>query len=63
VELLPPVPGLERAVWVEGFEKAVDAVLLGQQQDIQQALEQAAARSNQLIEQNLQRYGGPGGGE
>ncbi|NJO81918.1 MAG: ABC transporter substrate-binding protein [Blastochloris sp.] len=52
-----PVPGLVPAVWGEGFGRAVDAVLLGEASDIQVALDEAAARSNQIIEQNLQRYG------
>jgi len=52
-----PVPGLVPAVWGEGFGRAVDAVLLGQASDIQAALDEAAARSNQIIEQNRQRYG------
>ncbi|WP_161668791.1 ABC transporter substrate-binding protein [Kallotenue papyrolyticum] len=58
VIMLPPVPGLEPALWGEGFGRAVDAVLLGQQSDIKQALDAAAQKSNQLIQQNLQRYGG-----
>jgi multiple sugar transport system substrate-binding protein len=57
VDLLPPVPGLEGAVWGQGFEPAVNAVLLGQTQDIQAALDEAAAKSNQIIEQNAQNYG------
>ena len=52
-----PVPGLVPAVWGEGFGKAVDAVLLGQASDIQAALDDAAAKSNQILEQNRQRYG------
>ena len=58
VILLPPVPGLEGAVWGEGFGPVVDAILLGQQTDIKAGLDQAAAKSNQIIEQNRQRYGG-----
>jgi multiple sugar transport system substrate-binding protein len=52
-----PVPGMVPAVWGEGFGKAVDAVLLGQQTDVQQALNAAAARSDQILQQNQQRYG------
>lgn len=57
VTLLPPVPGLEGAVWGQGFEPAINAILLGQQTDIKKALDDAAAKSNQIIEQNAQRYG------
>lgn len=53
-----PVPGLVPAVWGEGFGKAVDAVLLGQATDVQAALDESAAKSNQILEQNRQRYGG-----
>ncbi len=52
-----PVPGLVPAVWGEGFGRAVDAVLLGEAGDIQAALDEAVARSNQILEQNRQRYG------
>lgn len=55
---LPQVPGLGAAVGPEGIGRAVNPVLLGQQTDIQAALDQAAQRSNQLIEQNAQQYGG-----
>ena len=53
-----PIPGLVPAVWGEGFGKAVDAVLLGQQKDIKKALDDAVAKSNQIIKQNQGRYGG-----
>lgn len=57
--ILPPsIPGIGPAVWGEGFGQAVDAVLLGEQADVQAALDAAAARSNQIIQQNQQRYGG-----
>jgi len=55
---LPPVPGIAAAVGAEGIGRAVNPVLLGQQSDIKAALDQAAQRSNQLIEQNAQTYGG-----
>jgi len=51
-----PIPGLVPAVWGEGFGQAVDAVLLGQQPDIKRALDDAAAKSNQLLQQNRERY-------
>ncbi|GAB4208566.1 MAG: hypothetical protein OHK0022_38300 [Roseiflexaceae bacterium] len=60
--IMPPsVPGVVPAVWGEGFGKAVDAVLLGQQTDVKQALDEAATRSNQIIQQNQQRYQNGGG--
>jgi multiple sugar transport system substrate-binding protein len=51
-----PLPGLVPAIWGEGFGQAVDAVLLGQQKDVKQALDTAAAKSNQLLQQNRERY-------
>lgn len=53
----PKVPGIVPALWGEGVGPAIDAVLAGQQTDIKAALDQAAAKSNQIIEQNIQRYG------
>lgn len=50
------VPGMVPAVWGEGFGKAVDAVLLGQEPDVQKALNDAVARSDQILQQNQQRY-------
>ncbi len=32
-------------------------MLLGQQTDVKKALDDAAAKSNQILEQNKQRYG------
>jgi multiple sugar transport system substrate-binding protein len=57
IQLLPSVPGLATAVGAEGIGRAVNPVLLGQQTDIKAALDQAAQRSNQLIQQNAQTYG------
>jgi multiple sugar transport system substrate-binding protein len=57
VQLLPSVAGLATAVGAEGVGRAVNPVLLGQQTDIQAALDQAAQRSTQLIQQNAQQYG------
>ncbi len=56
VEFLPQVPGIEAALWAQAFGPAVDAVLLGQQQDVGAALDSAAQKSNQLLQQNAQRY-------
>jgi multiple sugar transport system substrate-binding protein len=53
-----PLPGFSGAVGgTEGFGRAVNPVLLGQQQDVKAALDQAAQRSTQLLQQNAQRYG------
>jgi multiple sugar transport system substrate-binding protein len=56
VKLLPPVPGLENALWGQGFEPAINAVLLGEQQDIKAALDEAAAKSNQIMQDNAAKY-------
>jgi multiple sugar transport system substrate-binding protein len=56
VKLLPPVPGLENALWGQGFEPAINAVLLGEQQDIKGALDEAAAKSNQIMQDNAAKY-------
>jgi multiple sugar transport system substrate-binding protein len=58
VNLLPSVPGIGSAVRAEGYVRAVNGVLTGQQTDIKAALDQAAQRSNQVLEQNRQTYGG-----
>jgi multiple sugar transport system substrate-binding protein len=55
--ILPQVPELEGALWGE-FGPVVDAVLMGEEEDIQSALEGAASRSQQIIDENQQRYGG-----
>jgi len=52
VKFLPPVAGLEGALWGQGFEPALNAYLLGQQQDIKKGLDDAAAKSNQIIKEN-----------
>jgi multiple sugar transport system substrate-binding protein len=56
VQFLPPVPGLEGALWGQGFEPALNSYLLGQTQDIKAALDEAASNSNQIIQENAQRY-------
>jgi multiple sugar transport system substrate-binding protein len=56
MQFLPSVPGLAGAVGAEGAGRAVNPILLGQQTDIKAALDQAAQRSNQLIQQNAQQY-------
>lgn len=54
--LLPQVAGLEGALWDE-FGPAVDAVLLGEQTDVEAALSDAQERSNQRLEENRQQFG------
>jgi multiple sugar transport system substrate-binding protein len=56
VQFLPPVPGLEGALWGQGFEPALNSYLLGQTQDIKAGLDEAAAKSDQIIQENAQRY-------
>ena len=58
VIMWPKVPGIEGALAGEGAEIAVNAVLAGQKTDLKAALDESAAKSNQIIEQNKQRYGG-----
>ena len=56
VKFLPPVAGLEGALWGQGFEPALNAYLLGQTQDIKGALDQALTKSNQIIKDNAAKY-------
>ncbi|MFN8505643.1 ABC transporter substrate-binding protein [Kouleothrix sp.] len=56
VKFLPPVPGLEGALWGQGFEPALNAYLLGQSQDIKQGLNDAAAKSDKIIQDNAAKY-------
>lgn len=53
---LPSVPGITDATAQLG--QAVEAVMVEANPDIQGALDEAAARANQALEQNRQRYGG-----
>jgi multiple sugar transport system substrate-binding protein len=53
--ILPQVPELEGALWGE-FGPVVDAVLMGEQDDIAGALNQAATNSQQIIDENAERY-------
>jgi multiple sugar transport system substrate-binding protein len=53
--ILPQVPELEGALWGE-FGPVVDAVLMGEQEDIAGALNQAATNSQQIIDENAERY-------
>jgi len=54
--ILPQVPELEGSLWGSGFEPAVNAVLMGEREDLQAALDEAAATSQQLVDENAERY-------
>jgi multiple sugar transport system substrate-binding protein len=56
VKFLPPVPGLEGALWGQGFEPALNAYLLGQSTDIKKGLDDAAVKSDQIIKDNAAKY-------
>ena len=56
VKFLPAVPGLESALWGQGFEPPLNAYLLGQSQDIKKGLDDAAAKSDQIIKDNAAKY-------
>ena len=56
VKFLPPVPGLESALWGQGFEPPLNAYLLGQSQDIKKGLDDAATKSDQIIKDNAAKY-------
>jgi multiple sugar transport system substrate-binding protein len=53
--ILPQVPELEGALWNQ-FGPVVDGVLMGETTDIRAALDQAAAQSQQIVDENLERY-------
>jgi len=57
--ILPQVPALESAVWGQGYGPAVDAVLLGEQSDIQAALDSAQQTSQQLVDDNAEQFANP----
>jgi len=54
--ILPQVPELEGALWGE-FGPVVNGVLMGEESDVQGALEGASSRSQQIIDENQERYG------
>jgi multiple sugar transport system substrate-binding protein len=56
VKLLPPVAGLESALWGQGFEPALNDYLLGKSQDIKAGFDQAASKSDQIIKDNAAKY-------
>jgi multiple sugar transport system substrate-binding protein len=59
VVILPQVPALESAVWGQGYGPAVDAVLLGEQTDLQAALDGAQQTSQQLVDDNAEQFASP----
>lgn len=54
--LLPQVALIEGALW-DAFGPAVDAVLMGEATDIKAALDDAAANSQQVIDENAASFG------
>jgi len=58
VQFLPQVPGIEAAVAAQGFEVPLNDLLLGKTQveAIKAGLDAQVQKSNQLLEQNRQRY-------
>jgi len=58
VIILPQVPGIEDALWGQGFGPVVDRLLIEGVPDIGAALDEAAQRSQQIIDDNAQSRGG-----
>ncbi len=56
MKFLPPVAGLGGALWGQGFEPALNAYLLGESPDIKKGLDDAAAKSDQIINDNAAKY-------
>jgi multiple sugar transport system substrate-binding protein len=56
VKILPPVPALEPALW-DQFGPVIDAYLAGDQTDAKAALDEANAKSQQTMDENLSTYG------
>ena len=57
VIILPQVPGIEDALWGQGFGAVVDRLLIEGVPDIPAALDEAAARSQQIIDENAAARG------
>ncbi len=57
VKILPPVPALEPALW-DQFGAAIDAYLAGDVTDAKAALDDANAKSQATMDENLSTYGG-----
>jgi multiple sugar transport system substrate-binding protein len=57
VALPTQAAGLEDALWGQGFGPVIDAYLAGDMTDAQAALDEAAAKSQQIMEENISTYG------
>ena len=57
VALPAPVAGLEDALWGQGFGPLIDAYLAGDQTDAKAALDEAAANSQKVMEENISVFG------
>jgi multiple sugar transport system substrate-binding protein len=57
VVILPPVPALEPALW-DQFGPVIDAYLAGDVTDAKAALDEANAKSQQVIDENVSTFGG-----
>lgn len=57
VRILPSVPALEPALW-DQFGATIDAYLAGDVTDAQAALDEANAKSQQVMDENVSTYGG-----
>ena len=55
--ILPQVPALEPALW-DQFGPVIDAYLAGDITDPAAALEEANAKSQQVIDENIATFGG-----
>jgi multiple sugar transport system substrate-binding protein len=53
----PQVPGIEGALWGQGFEVALNRMLIEGVPDIQAALDESAATSQQIIDENAELIG------
>ncbi|MGZ9235708.1 MAG: extracellular solute-binding protein [Anaerolineales bacterium] len=56
VVIVPPVPALEPALW-DQFGPVINAYLAGDVTDLQAALDEANAKSQQVMEENLSTFG------
>jgi hypothetical protein len=57
VVILPQVPALEPALW-DQFGPVIDAYLAGDVPDLAAALEEANAKSQQVMDENISIFGG-----
>jgi multiple sugar transport system substrate-binding protein len=56
VSVWPQVPGIVGALWGEGSEQAINAVLLGQKTDLKAALDEAAVQTDKILADNAIKY-------